>query len=150
MEDSVRDRRRHIRHPIQVPLAIRPRGAAAAVCSTVGDLSAGGLSFSSPLPVDVGSRVEVELPVGERRFALVGAVARCEPTGETEGFRVGLAFVEPDMSFRMKLAEQVLRIEELRNELTRERGADVTEEEAARSWVEHCARQFADVYAETG
>ncbi|MBL8950599.1 MAG: hypothetical protein JNK82_07480, partial [Myxococcaceae bacterium] len=48
-------------------------------------------------------------------------------------------------NFKMKLAEQVLRIEELRSLLTKERGVEVTSKEAAQVWVDQFASTFADL-----
>jgi hypothetical protein len=46
----------------------------------------------------------------------------------------------------MKLAEQMLRIAELQKEMSRERGEQVTNREAAEAWVERYAEQFAKGY----
>jgi hypothetical protein len=45
------------------------------------------------------------------------------------------------------MAEQILRVRELRRELSRERGAEVSDEEAAREWVDRYAAEFAEVYS---
>jgi hypothetical protein len=140
------ERRRHVRHPIRLPIAVRPREGDADLRSHVGDLAEGGLCFDSPLPLAPGALLEVSLPVSDRRFTLTGTVSRCTPHEEGV-FVVGVAFRDPETSFRLKLAEQVLRIEELRRDLIRERGAEVSEEEAARRWVDHYAREFAELYS---
>lgn len=138
------DRRRYVRHPICVPVLVRPRNSSRDFKSFSGDLSVGGLSFDSALPLDLGSTLDVELPVHHTRFGLEATVASCAPQGP--GFRIGLSFVEPNAAFKLKLAEQVLRIEELQATLTKERGAVVTSREAARVWVEQYAESFADLY----
>jgi PilZ domain-containing protein len=140
------ERRRHTRHPIRLPITIRPRDGGDETRSRVADLAEGGVSFESARPFAPGEALELSLPVGDRRFTLVGTVARCAAAA-SGGFTIGLALVDPQMSFRMKLAEQVLRIQELRRHLSRERGAEVSTEEAARRWVDECARDFADLYA---
>jgi hypothetical protein len=135
------ERRRFVRHPIQVPLSVRPKDGAEFV-SRVGDISEGGLSFGSPRALAIASAVEVVLPVHDSRFTLTGTVASCATS--SEGFRIGVEFVEPTASFKLKLAEQVLRIEELQQLLSRERGAPVTRNEAAQIWVERFASRFAE------
>jgi hypothetical protein len=112
--------------------------------SRTADLSEGGLSFESPEPLAAGAAVEVAFPLEAERFALTGTVANCAATGG--GYRVGLAFLEPPQTFRRKLAEQILRIQELRRELGRIRGEDVSAEEAAREWIEYYAEKFAELY----
>ena len=137
-----RQRRRYVRHPIRVPLVVRYGGTDLRTRS--GDLSEGGLSFQAINELVHGTQVEVELPVNHTRFKLIGTVAACVRAGE--GFRVGLSFVETGLMFKMKLAEQVLRIEELRLALSKERGHEVDKAEAAAIWVEKYASTFADLY----
>jgi hypothetical protein len=144
MEDRSESRRRFVRHPITVPLAVRPHGAHEPFLSRVGDLSEGGLSFFSAARFEAGATVDVELPVHHSRFTLTGTVAACIalPDGT---FRIGLTFTETGLAFKLKLAEQVLRIEELRQTLSKERGALVTSREAAQVWVDQYASTFADL-----
>ena len=137
------DRRRYVRHPIRVPVAVRH--GELELFSRVGDISECGISFDSPVDIAVGATLEVELPVHHSRFKLTGTVAASIPQGV--GFRVGVSFAEPGVQFKMKLAEQVLRIDELRLSLTKERGVEVTKAEAAAVWVEQYAASFADLYA---
>lgn len=139
-----REQRRYVRHPIRVPLVVRPKDGSPAFLSRVGDLSEGGVSFGSPRPLPTGARLEVVLPVHHTRFALTGTVVSSVPLPEL--FRIGLSFQEPAMAFKLKLAEQALRIEELRAELSRARGAEVTRAEAAELWVARYAETFAAVF----
>lgn len=146
MQNPGAERRSYERHPIRVPLAVRPRDGSRRFVSEVGDLSEGGLSFACPEPMPEGSTLEIELPVNNERFMLIGAVASCVEATGARTFRVGLAFVNPEMHFRMKIAEQFLRISELQRDLSRERGAEVSIEEAAQRWVDQYAKSFADLY----
>jgi hypothetical protein len=144
-EDSYANRRAFVRHPIQVPLSVRVPGGEE-FRSRVADISEGGVSFTSPLALEKGGAVEVVIPVHDSRFTLTGTVAWCSEA-EDGGFRIGLSFIEPGTHFKMKLAEQVLRIEDLQQTLSRERGVSVTRQEAADLWVERYASNFADLYA---
>jgi hypothetical protein len=144
MEDRYSERRRYVRHPIRVPLAVRPRGGTEQFLSRAGDISEGGVSFSSPGPLGLGATIDIEIAVHHSRFKLVGTVAS-SATLPDGSFRIGLSFVEPGTAFKMKLAEQVLRIEELRVTLSTERGAEVTSKEAAQVWVEQYAATFGDL-----
>ena len=140
MTDS--ERRRCVRHPLPVPVAVRPRSDGEEIISSVADLGEGGLAFSSPRELPVESTVDLALSIGDRAFALAGSVASCQ-AATPDRFRIGVAFLHPGMSFRMKLAEQVLRIHRLRSELAEERGCEVGIEEAAREWVARYAETFA-------
>ena len=144
MHEGFANRRQFVRHPIQVPLTARPKDGAEFL-TRVGDISEGGVSFSSPQALAAGHAVEVVIPVHDSRFTLTGTVAWCAQSPEG-GFRIGLAFVDAGTSFKMKLAEQVLRIEDLQNTLSRERGTPVSRQEAAQIWVERYASGFADLY----
>src|SRR5262245_36162026 len=139
MRNQTDERRQYARHPIQVPLAVWPKDGTERFVSRIGDLSEGGLSFTSPNPMTKGTGVEIEFPVYDRRFTLKGAVTSCTEVTDATSYRVGLAFTSTGMSFKMKLAEQVLRINQLRRDLTRQRGTDVTIEEAGEHWVEQYA-----------
>lgn len=137
------DRRRYVRHPIRVPLAVRPKNAGHFL-SRAADISEGGISFDSRVPMTQGDIVEVELPVHHSRFTLAGTVASSAPL-PGGGFRIGLSFVEPGTAFKIKLAEQVLRIAELQQTLSKEAGREVSSREAAQVWVEKYAETFADL-----
>ncbi|MBK7860620.1 MAG: PilZ domain-containing protein [Archangiaceae bacterium] len=144
VEDRYAVQRRYVRHPIRVPLAVRTQGAANPLLSRAGDISEGGVSFGSPVALALGVTVDIEIPVHHSRFKLTGTVTSCTALGDGT-FRVGLSFVEPGTAFKMKLAEQVLRIEELRETLSAQRGQAVTTREAAQVWVEQYAKSFGDL-----
>jgi hypothetical protein len=143
MDEGFANRRQFVRHPIQVPLTVRPKDGAEFL-TRVGDISEGGVSFSSPQPLAVGHAVEVVIPVHDSRFTLTGTVASVVELGGG-ALRIGLKFVDTDARFKMKLAEQVLRIEDLRETLSRERGTPVTNREAAEIWVDRYAKNFAEL-----
>jgi hypothetical protein len=146
MEIPRREQRRYARHPIRVPTHVRPRGGQPEFQSRVANLSEGGLCFDSPEPLPPETTVDISLPIADERFTVVGTVVRSIPS-ETGAHVIGVAFVHPAMSFRMKIAEQVLRIQELRRELSRELGREVSNEEAADRWVADYAKDFAELYA---
>ncbi len=146
MGSPIDERRRYARHPIHVPLAVRPADGSAQFTATMGDLSEAGLSFTSPHAISAGAGVEIDLPVYDRRFTLEGSVASCIESTDRAAFRVGLAFTAPGPSFRLKVAEQMLRIKQLRRDLARERGCDVSLEEASQRWVDQYAALFSDLY----
>jgi len=141
------ERRRYARHPIRVPMQVRPRGGTPEFQSCVANLSETGLCFESPTSLALDMVVEISLPIADERFTVVGTVVRSH-TDETGTLHVvAVAFVHPAMSFRMKIAEQILRIQELRRELARELGREVSSEEAAARWVADYAKDFAELYA---
>jgi c-di-GMP-binding flagellar brake protein YcgR len=144
MRSDVGERRASPRYPLHVPIRLRTAGHGE-IRSRSGDLSAGGLCFESPEWLAEGTEVEVELPLEDQRIQLVGTLLSCRASAEG-AWRVPVRFVEPSTRFRMKLAEQILRIHELQRELSELRGEHVTTEEAATEWVNAYAREFAELY----
>src|SRR5678810_440753 len=118
--------RRHVRHLIPVPLAVRPRDGSPNFLTRVGDLSEGGVSFTAPRSISEGLRLDVELALDGHRFKLCGTVMYCNKSLDGIQFRIGLSFDEPPVAFKWKLAELALQISELQRDLERERGTDVT------------------------
>ena len=147
MEIPPQERRRYARHPIRVPTRVLPRGGVPEFQSRVANLSEGGLCFESPEPLPLETTVDISLPIADQRFTVVGTVVRSVSSETGDTHVIGVAFVHPAMSFRMKIAEQVLRIQELRRELSRELGREVPSEEAADRWVADYAKDFAELYA---
>ena len=144
MPSAMGERRASPRYPIPVPVRFRLDGGRFEARSHVADLSAGGLSFRSVQEIPEGSELEVAFPFEDTRFVLRGSVVRCLCEGSE--YRVGICFLQPEERFRVRLAEQVLRIHELRRELSLQREEEVSTEEAARDWIEYYAREFAELY----
>jgi c-di-GMP-binding flagellar brake protein YcgR len=147
METPQVERRQYVRQPIRVPVEVRPRGDTPDFVSRVADLSEGGLAFVSSQPIPTDAVLEVSLPVGDQRFTVVATVVRCLNAEGEDSYRIGVAFLHPAMAFRMKIAEQILRIHELRRSLSVELGREVSIEEAATQWVENYAKEFAELYS---
>lgn len=141
------ERRRFLRHPIRVPIKIHLPDREDPGKSQTGDLSGGGLLFSWPAEITPGTSLEITLPIGSQAFRMKGCVAYCvkNEAGDTS-FRIGVAFEEPAMSFRLKLAEEVYRIQEYRYQVSRLLGRLISEEEAAAKWIEKYATRFAELY----
>src|ERR1051326_1767671 len=147
METPRVERRRYARHPIRVPIDVCPRAGSAEFVSCVADLSESGLSFEAPHALATDTMIDISLRVVDQRFRVVAIVVRCLAAEGSDTYRVGIAFVHPAMAFRMKIAEQVLRIQELRRTLCAELGREVTMEEAAKEWVDNYAKEFAELYS---
>jgi PilZ domain len=147
METLRVERRRSARHPIRVPIDVRPRAGSAQFVSCVADLSQSGLSFASPHAIATDTVIDISLPIGDQRFSVAATVVRCLAAEGRDSYRIGIAFLHPAMAFRMKIAEQVLRIQELRRTLSAELGRDVSVEEAAKQWVDNYAKEFAELYS---
>lgn len=141
--------RKSVRYPLRVLLAVRPHDGSPPFVSRAGDLSEGGISFHAVKALALGSTLELDLSLRDARFTLKGTVVSCMELREEDGFRVGLSFVDPAVAFKLKLGEQAMRIIELQQELSEERGRPVLRAEAAQVWVERYAEGFADAFDPT-
>lgn len=144
MQSRPCERRRFTRYAIPVPVRCRSDGDGFE--TRAGDLSGGGVSFLAGHRLPPGQEVEVALPLERDSFRMRGEVVRCEPDPEAGDYRVGVRFSNDEHRFRAKLGEQVARIHQLRRELSRLRGVEVSVDEAATEWVRHYAAGFDDEF----
>jgi len=131
--------RNYIRHPTSIPIHVST-GTQASVEVTVNNLSAGGLSFLTDIPVKVGSVVDLMIPCVNPDYQGEGIIVwrRHQPP---EGFEVGVRFANDDEYFRIRMVEQICQIEEYRQQLA-EVGRKLTSEEAALEWITRFAADF--------
>lgn len=142
MDNSGKERRNFFRHPIQVPLRLKPTKNAASSNATSQDLSLGGLNFIWPRKLSRGSLLDITIPVKEKLFELRAKVAYSREDRKTARYFIGVTFVDFPSAFKARLAEEVLEIMEFRKTISRELGHDVSEEEAASQWVRDHAPHF--------
>jgi hypothetical protein len=170
---DVQRMRRYIRHPSGVPLKF-------AVADGVGqknavdegealgvrDVSEGGLCFSSDHPVQIGSHITIQIPIGSPPFEAKGVVAWCHEEnevierGEDSGFpridngydgggnryAVGVQFEDYVTRFSVRMVEQVCHIEHYREDMRKLEGRDLSIEEAAQEWIDRYAGNFPGCY----
>jgi hypothetical protein len=131
--------RNYIRHPTSIPIHVSS-GASVSAEVTVNNLSAGGLSFFTNIPVKVGSVVDLMIPCVNPDYQGEGIIVwrRNQPP---EGFEVGVRFANDDEYFRIRMVEQICQIEEYRLQLA-EVGRKLTAEEAALEWINRFAADF--------
>ena len=142
MATPEKERRKFFRHPIQVPLRLRPTQKKTGVAGRSHDLSLGGLNFIWPKKLSRGTLLDITIPVKERLFELRAKVAYAREDRKTARYSIGVSFVDFPSAFKARLAEEVLQILEFRKSISRELGHDVSEEEAASQWVQDHASRF--------
>lgn len=120
--DIEQERRKFIRHPVSVPLNIEPNGERvqrAEQCSGCPadsrDVSLGGLLIHSEQPLPQGSRITITFPPlfdhAEEQFH--GTVIRVE-RDISGGYNIGINFSDQREKMRIRMVEQILRIESYR------------------------------------
>lgn len=131
--------RNYIRHPTSIPIHVSA-GTHDCARVTVNNLSAGGLSFVTDIPVKVGSVVDLMIPFVNPDYQGEGVIVwrRSQPP---KSFEVGVRFANDDEYFRVRMVEQVCQIEEYRQQLS-EVGRKLTTEEAALEWITRFAADF--------
>ena len=142
MRESGKERRKFFRHPIRVPIRLRLHSRTGETVSQSSDLSLGGLSFVWPRKLSRGALLDITIPVKEKLFELCGKVVYSREDRKTARYSTGVSFVDFPSAFRARLAEEVLEILEFRKSISRERGQEVSEEEAASQWVRERASRF--------
>ena len=138
---STEETRQFIRHPTDIPIRWRIEQIAVPGKEHLKDISTGGLAFVSQCEVQVGSVIEVNIPIEHPEISVKGEVVWCKGTDEGS-FEVGVRFVDATERFRMRMVEQVCHIEHYKKELAEQGGPAMTSEEAALDWIRRFAKDF--------
>jgi len=131
--------RNYIRHPTSIPIYVSA-GLNDGADVSMRNLSVGGLSFITSIPVKVGSVIDLTIPCVNPDYQGEGVIV-WRRNQLPEGFEVGVRFTNEDEYFRVRMVEQVCQIEEYRQQLA-EAGRDLTSEEAAYEWITRFAAGF--------
>jgi len=143
------ERRKFIRHPLSYPLKtkiISPDKEEDHLSSESENIGAGGLLFTCDRPIHVGSEVEIELKVEKRTFVLDGKVVRCIKRSGTQRYSVAVTFLSPNELLKMRMMEQVVRIEMFKNRLERKYDVQLDFTSVAKEWIQRYSEAFAKRY----
>ncbi len=138
------DKRRFYRHPLSVPIEYQEKQTRAG--SATVDISEGGISFLSERFLAKGCAISLKIPVGDQVFNIEGHVAYSNRVPTFNRFKTGVAFSNATSAFRAKLAEEMVLIKQFQEKLSLESGTKVTEDEAARQWIEKYAKKFGELF----
>lgn len=137
------EKRKYFRHPIKVPIQLTRVETRTSTPLRAEDLSQGGLAFLWPESLPEGTHLELAIPVEKQLFKMAGRVTHSEVDTPTGLFKTGVCFEDSVSAFRAKLAEEILRIRDYCEKMSLLRGRQVSEEEAAKLWVDRHAEDFA-------
>lgn len=140
------NKRRFYRHPHYAPIQYRTLDRGIPSSATAVDVSQGGICFLADRFFPTGSELSVAIPVSGQVFQMRGRVAYCTHVPNVNRYRTGVAFSDALSAFKAKLAEQIHLIQEYRRERALKDGVELTEEEAARAWIEKYAKKFASLF----
>jgi hypothetical protein len=133
--------RQYIRHPSDIPIEIiRGRQSLAQASSRIHDVSYGGLALKSSRELEPGIVVEVRIPCVRPVFTTKARVAWCR--AQSDGFELGVEFLDANDAFRARMVEQVCYIQNYRKAVYEQEGRVLSSEEAAMEWIGKHAAQF--------
>jgi hypothetical protein len=104
------------------------------------DISLGGLSFKSKVPIQENKIIEITMPLTYPVFQVIGRVRWCRKEGDY--YVVGIKFVIPVNELTIEAVEEVCDIDEYRNEVYRKEGRVLSSEDAAVEWLNAYIKEF--------
>lgn len=136
--------RAYIRHPADIPLEVCPETQQSAAPGELRNLSRGGLAFAAQYPYPPGSDVRLVIRCCPNTMEVRGQVVWCE--AREAGYEVGIAFYTPADAYQVRMVEQICQIEQYRQDVWRNEGRQMSQDEAAQEWIS----RYADQFAQTG
>lgn len=130
--------REYIRHPSEIPIEFTVIDKQAGEVRSLHNISRGGLSFVSGKKVAEGALITIHIP--GPNFEAHGRVAWCRKNNA--GYDVGVAFVNSDDAYSMRMVEQVCHIEQYRRQVLQLEGREISGAEAAQEWIARYAETF--------
>jgi len=141
MSDDPKEKRKFLRHPSDIPIEVTEVNVPFDGGKTrLEDMSLAGLSFICHNCPQKDSIIHFRIPHVDPAFEADGRVAWF--VKEEDGHRIGVEFLGKVDAFRGRMVEQVCYIEHYRRELSKERGEEVSSEEAAQDWIKKYASEF--------
>lgn len=129
----------YMRHPADIPIQYsvlsRPSPEYA-----MRDISPGGLCFRSDEDIPVGSRIRLAVELGEVSGQIEGIVAWT--LRRDYFYDIGVKFARTADKFHFRLIEQLCAIAHYRNAVREKDGRELSNEEAAREWIDQFAGDF--------
>jgi len=146
------ERREFIRHPLAYPIRTiiedtekQKDDKKIEIKSESEDICAGGLLFKSDKKIEKGVKVLVEVEVEGRKINTEGTVVRCMPD-ENGKYNIAVSFFTPQETLRVRMMEQIVRIELFKKRLERRYGVKVDFSCIAKEWIKRYSKAFAKHY----
>jgi hypothetical protein len=148
MEHTGNEKRKYIRHPLSYPLrtkVLTEKNGNPVVKSSAENIGAGGLLFRSSVAMNRDAEVEINLSIEGRKFLLDGTVVRCDPV-ENGNYNVAVSFNRQDEVLKVRMMEQIVRIEEFKERLEHRCKKKLNFAWVAKLWIKRYSKGFADHY----
>lgn len=132
--------REYIRHPAAIPISVMSGLVPEDKQHQVVDVSEGGLCFACADNFDAGDKVHITISVCRPEFNAEGIVCWCE---KNDGdYLIGVVFMERDVTYALRMVEQICHIEDYRQEVFKQTGEKMSSEKAAMEWIGKYAKEF--------
>jgi hypothetical protein len=99
------EKRKYIRHPVEVPLDYKISGQAEELTDQVKDISFGGLRFHSRHPIEPGTMLILKFPSIHPDIELRARVVWC--TEERDYEEIGVEFMDENEAYRARTIEEL-------------------------------------------
>src|SRR3990167_6822444 len=116
--------REFIRHPTDIPIKITMADVAAHGNEYLNNISLGGLSFKSRVPLERGTAIDIRIPLVKPIFEAVGQIVWCEKSGNY--YNVGVKFINDKDATLIRIVEQICYIEHYKKEILHREGRKLT------------------------
>jgi len=132
--------RNFIRHPSDIPMDYRLTRQGPGRQNRIKNISAGGLCFETPEPLQRGRMVQITIPVREPPFEATGIIVWCHQTNHH--YEVGVQFADANTEFALRMVEQICQIHHYQREILEQEGRWLSGADAAAEWVAKYASDF--------
>lgn len=131
--------RKYIRHPSDIPIEVEVEDHVEDH-DMLNNISAGGLSFHSNIPIELNRVLTLRIPAVQPPFETRGKVMWCHET--IEGYDVGIKLLNRDQVYHARMVEQICHIEHYKRQVFQKEGRLLSGEQAAKEWIAHYANDF--------
>lgn len=129
-----------IKHPSDIPLDFCIDAPPPYVAAQMLNVHVGGMVFEARTSLPIGAHIHLTVNLKGNDFALTGIITHCIYMND-ERCNVGVQFEKDDEHHAMRMIEQACHIEHYRKQAC-EYGRLMSEEEAAKEWIERFAAHF--------
>lgn len=136
--------RKFVRHPSSIPIELAVERTAGRRSPELRNISNGGFACAVAEPIEVGSAIQLRIPLIWPEYRGCGVVVWCRP--EPPCYEVGIEFGSQD-AFKTKMVEQLCQIEHYRQQVLNDEGRELNSEQAAGEWIALYASEFSELFS---
>ncbi len=135
------DNRKYIRHPSDIPLQYALIDKPVHHAKSTNNISLGGLSFRVKEELKADSWLTITIDLYDNDFKVDAQVCWCRAKSDTS-YDVGVDFADNLDAFSIRMIEQLCYIECYKKKVFDNEGRKLSNDEAAKEWIEKFATEF--------